>query len=275
MVSNSSSTIDDTVVLNFALTLEYLEYAFFSGGVNSFTEHDFTNAGLPSWSRGRFEQIASHEQAHVQLLSDALGSNATQACNYTFPYTDPVSFAALAQVLSGVGVSAYAGAAQFVSSKAYLTTAATILSTEARHAAWIAGPVNKENPWSGPFDTPLSLNIVYTLAAQFITACPSSNPPLPVQVFPSLTIDENATAGQAVSVSASNDVTTEDQFVAFFSGRDTTFVQVQGGEVVIPNTLLGTSYAVLTSSNSSADDFTITAGVAVLQLAFNSDDVRE
>ncbi|KAJ3980777.1 ferritin-like domain-containing protein [Lentinula detonsa] len=262
----SSSSIDDTVVLNYALTLEYLESAFYTGALSNFTEDDFTNDGLPQWARGRFEQIAAHEQAHVQLLSSALGANATQACNYSFPYTSPSSFAALSQLLEGVGVSAYAGAAQYVSSKAYLTTAAVILCTEARHAAWVAGPVNKENPWSGPFDTPLGLSTVYTLASQFITSCPSSNPSLPVKAFPALTF-ANASPGEAADVTADG-VTAEGQYVAFFSGISTTFVQVQNGQVIVPNAT--SLYAVLTSSNATADDSTITAGVAVLQFPFNS-----
>ncbi|KAJ3785712.1 ferritin-like domain-containing protein [Lentinula aff. detonsa] len=264
----SSTSIDDTVVLNYALTLEYLESAFYSEALNNFTEEDFTNDGLPQWARGRFEQIAAHEQAHVQLLSGALGANATQACNYSFPYTSPSSFAALSQLLEGVGVSAYSGAAQYVTNKDYLTTAAVILSTEARHAAWVAGPVNKENPWSGPFDTPLGLSTVYTLASQFITSCPSSNPSLPpVKAFPALTFAD-ASPGQAANVTADG-VTTEGQYVAFFSGLSTTFVQVQNGQVIVPNKT--SLYAVLTNSNSTADDSTITAGVAVLQFPFSSD----
>ncbi|KAJ3785715.1 ferritin-like domain-containing protein [Lentinula aff. detonsa] len=263
----SSSSIDDTVVLNYALTLEYLESAFYSGALNNFTEEDFTNDGLPQWARGRFEQIAAHEQAHVQLLSGALGANATQACNYSFPYTSPSSFAALSQLLEGVGVSAYAGAAQYVTNKDYLTTAAVILSTEARHAAWVAGPVNKENSWSGPFDTPLGLSTDYTLASQFITSCPSSNPSLPVKAFPALTF-ANASPGEAADVTADG-VSAEGQYVAFFSGLSTTFVQVQNGQVVVPNAT--SLYAVLTSSNVTADDSTITAGVAVLQFPFSSD----
>ncbi|KAJ3993108.1 ferritin-like domain-containing protein [Lentinula boryana] len=265
--ASSSSPIDDTVVLNYALTLEYLESAFYTGALNNFTEDDFISDGLPQWARGRFEQIAAHEQAHVQLLSGALSSNATQACNYSFPYTSPSSFAALSQLLEGVGVSAYAGAAQYVTNKDYLTTAAVILSTEARHAAWVAGPVNKENPWSGPFDTPLGLSTVYTLASQFITNCPSSNPSLPVKAFPALTFVD-ASPGQAANVTADG-VSAEGQYVAFFSGLSTTFVQVQNGQVVVPNAT--SLYAVLTSSNATADDSTITAGVAVLQFPFSSD----
>lgn len=81
--SSSSSTIDDTTILNYALTLEYLESAFYTGALSNFSQDDFTNDGLPEWARGRFEQIAAHEQAHVELLSNALGSNATQACTYS------------------------------------------------------------------------------------------------------------------------------------------------------------------------------------------------
>ncbi|KAJ4467009.1 ferritin-like domain-containing protein [Lentinula aciculospora] len=272
--ARSSSTIDDTALLNYALTFENLENALYSGALSSFSQDDFVNDGLPTWSRGRFEQISAHEQTIVGLLSSTVGSSAMQACDYSFPYTSPSSFTELAELISGVTVAAYLGAAQYITNKDFLTTAASVLSTKARHAAWIAAPVNKHNAWSGAFDTPLSLNAAYTLAAQYITGCPSSNPSLPVSTYPSLTI-ANASAGQAAAVTAANNVTTEGQYVAFFSGLSTTFVQVQGGQVVIPSGSMGISYAVLTNSNSTADDSTITAGVAVVQIDFNSNGIRE
>ncbi|KAJ3990927.1 ferritin-like domain-containing protein [Lentinula boryana] len=104
----------NSVVLPAHLRPSVSRSAFYTGALNNFTGDDFINDGLPQWARGRFEQIAAHEQAHVQLLSSALGANATQACNYSFPYTSPSSFAALSQLLEGVGVSAYAGAAQYI-----------------------------------------------------------------------------------------------------------------------------------------------------------------
>lgn len=71
-------------------------------------------------------------------------------------------------VLEGVGVSAYLGVAQYITNLGYLTGAAAILSTEARHSAWVSSAVNKGSPWSGPLDTPLNLDQVYSLAGTLI-----------------------------------------------------------------------------------------------------------
>ena len=50
----------DVNVLNFALTLEHLENAFYVEGLKKHSQNDFLKAGLPQWVRGRFEQIAKH-----------------------------------------------------------------------------------------------------------------------------------------------------------------------------------------------------------------------
>jgi hypothetical protein len=55
------------------------------------------------------------------------------------------------------GTSAYTGAAQFISNKDYLTAAASVLATEARHASWIASAVNKFGGWSGSFDVSICI----------------------------------------------------------------------------------------------------------------------
>ena len=87
------------------MTLEHLENAFYKEALDKFDAAAFESAGFPSWVRGRFSQIAEHEASHVEVLSGALGQAAVQPCAYTFPYTDPKSFAALASVIENVGVS--------------------------------------------------------------------------------------------------------------------------------------------------------------------------
>jgi len=254
--------IDDTTILNFALTLEHLENAFYKGALAKFDAKAFTDAGLPAFARGRFSQIAEHETTHVQFLSSTLGSQATQPCSYSFPYTDPKSFAALSQVLEGVGTSAYTGAAQLITNKTYLTVAATILSTEARHASWVAAAVNKFGGWSGPFDVPLGLNQIFSLAAPFITSCPSSNPALPVKAFPVLTVT-NPVPGQNAAVSATKPTSTPTH-IAFFTGLDTIFVPIENGKVAVPQGLSGQVYAVATTSATEASDDVVVAGPAIL-----------
>ena len=106
------------------------------------------------------------------------------ACTYDFGVTNVTNFIATASILEGVGVSAYLGAAADIMSAAYLTAAGSILTVESRHSSYIRASLG-ESPFPSPFDVPLTLDEVYTLAAPFIVSCPSSNPTLPVKVSPS------------------------------------------------------------------------------------------
>lgn len=84
-------------------------------------------------------------------------------------------------------MSAYIGAAALITDPDYLTYAAEVLSVEARHSAWIRGSAQNGDSFPQAFDVALGLNEVYSLAAGFITSCPSTNPALPVKAFPVLT----------------------------------------------------------------------------------------
>lgn len=74
----------------------------------------------------------------------------------------------MSAVIEGVGVSAYLGAAKFITNPDYLTAAGSILTTESRHQTYVKSMAtdakSTKNPWSGAYDTPLSLNEVYSLA---------------------------------------------------------------------------------------------------------------
>jgi len=258
-----STAPTDVQILNYALTLEFLEENFYAGALGKFAASDFASAGFPSWVRERFEQIYSHEQAHVAFLKTALGSSATAACNYSFPYTDPKSFAAMSMVLEGVGVTAYLGAAQFISNKDYLTAAGSILTTESRHAAWVASAVNMGTPWSGAFDVPLDFDEVYSLASAFITGCPSSNPALPVKAFPVLTVTPATPAPGANVTLHFNGTGAGDSFV-LFTGLSSYALPITNGTATLPSNLTGTVYGVVSSNATSVTDDTILAGPAIL-----------
>lgn len=126
-------------VLNFALTLEYLEAAFYTRGLAA-------GALIPAGSRPVFQQIKQHEDAHVALLRSVLGSDAVASPTFDFTaggafadvFTNYTTFLALAQGFEDTGVRAYKGqAGALISNNAILTTALQIHSVEARHAAQV------------------------------------------------------------------------------------------------------------------------------------------
>lgn len=278
-VKRDDSTPTTTQILQFALTLEHLESTFYAQGLSQFSEQDFCDAGFEPWVYGRFKQIGEHEASHVELLTSALGSDAVAACEYSFPYTDPTSFATLAFLLETVGDSAYTGAARYIADGSTLQIAASILSVEARHSAWIKSAALHSYPWSSPYDTALDGDLVYTLASSFITSCPSTNPTLPFTAFPALTATPTSggselEAGGTVSLSYNSSDSTDTSgsyYLALFHGLETTFVNITDNQATIPSDILGIAYAVVTDNNTAFSDSSVIAGPAILSIPFDAD----
>jgi rubrerythrin len=122
----------DVAILNFALTLEYLEAAFYAEAV--------ANQGVFNGETQNFARIvAAHEAAHVSFLRGALGAKAVAKPKFDFKDTtsDQAKFEATATVLEDTGVQAYLGQVGKIKNKKILAAAGSILPVEARHAAWI------------------------------------------------------------------------------------------------------------------------------------------
>ncbi|KAG8920708.1 hypothetical protein FRC03_010820 [Tulasnella sp. 419] len=256
----------DSQILQFALTLEHLEAEFYRQGLEKYSQDDFVNGGLPAWARKRFQQIADHEASHVAFLEASLGDVAPAKCQYNFPYDSPRSFAALAMVLEGVGVSAYLGAARFIADKDYAEAAESIMSVESRHAAWISSAIQKQAAWGGAFDTPLNLNQVYSLAAPFFVTCPETNFDLPVRSFPPLSIKtKQYSPGSRIALQFDDSAYQgQELYLALFNGLSTEYVKIEGKKARLPPSLEGTVYAVVTKSPDSVNDDNTIAGVAIL-----------
>jgi rubrerythrin len=150
-ISKQRSKRNDVKILNYALTLEFLEAAFYKQAVANQAFGD--SAALKAFA----QTVAEHEAKHVAFLKKALGSAAIKSPTFAFgdTVTDPAKFAATAQVLEDTGVSAYLGQVGNVSQRAVLSAAGTIATVEARHAGWIRD-INGTNPAPASFDVPKS-----------------------------------------------------------------------------------------------------------------------
>jgi len=259
-------------ILNFALTLEHLENAFYTQGLQKYSQQDFIDEGLPNTARGWWEQIAQHECTHVEFLTDILGEQAVKPCEYKFPDTDPKSFAAVSFMLETVGVSAYSGAAHLLQNSDSITASAAILAVEARQSAWINSAVLGANPWNTAFDSPLDLNQVYTLASGVIVSCPADNMKLPVKAFPALTFPAGAKPGDTVQISYNATASESGSlFVAFIGGLQATIVPLDSDKkVTIPTELRGVVFAIVVSDANKVDDSVTVAGPAFLPFQFDS-----
>ena len=173
LAQEAANTEDLISVLNYALTLEHLEHAFYRDGLASFTLAQFTDLGFQPSVVDYLTQISSDELAHVETLTQVitdLGGSPVAEGQYDISgaVTDPTAFLATAMALENLGVAAYGGAAQYlIENDVLLTAALTIHGNEARHAAYL-NILNEENPFPDAFDEPLPPAEVVEIAGPFI-----------------------------------------------------------------------------------------------------------
>jgi rubrerythrin len=127
----------DLEVVNFALTLEHLENAFYKMVNGSGT--------LQGDAASYFMVIGAHEQAHVDALTAVVrhlgGTPAEEQASYNFgalgDTSSPEGILSIAETLEHTGVMAYNGAALEIIDKSILANAGAIVNVEARHTAII------------------------------------------------------------------------------------------------------------------------------------------
>jgi rubrerythrin len=160
--------IEDT--LNFALTLEHIEDAFYRSAL----EKDF----IPKQHREVFNHIGLHEAEHVKFLTGALGSAAgkppaadfTAGGKYADVFSNFETFLTLSQTFEDLGVAAYKGqAGNLIENGDILTAALQIHSVEARHAA-IVRRIGGKKSWDSAFDEAKTKDEVLAAAKPFLKA---------------------------------------------------------------------------------------------------------
>jgi hypothetical protein len=148
----------DIGILNYALTLEYLEAAFYNGATAA-------NMSLSGQANAFLKIATRDENAHVKFLKEHLGAKAAKEPKFDFKgaNTSPSTFMATSEVLENTGVHAYSGQALNIKAAAYVKAALSILTIEARHASVIGllnEPAGNNITPNGPFDTPYTASKV-------------------------------------------------------------------------------------------------------------------
>jgi len=152
----------DVDILNFALTLEFLEAKFYAEAKS--------RAGAKGELKALVNLLAKDEKQHVDALKGTikkLGGKPVAEPKFDFAYSGTGGFLKLAQTFEDTGVSAYNGAAPMIKSKEVLTAAGSIVQVEARHAAAIRLQ-NKAEPAPMAFDKPLAEKQVLKAVEPFI-----------------------------------------------------------------------------------------------------------
>jgi Ferritin-like domain len=160
LAASGSSDVD---ILNFALSLEYLEADFYK--VKGKAVH------LGGEAKTLAASFGDEEAEHVVALMKAItgsGGTPVKKPKFAFPVTDQKSFLALAYVLENTGVGAYNGAAPSISNPSLLAAAGSIVQVEARHAAAIALLTGGKITPDGAFDKPLNMKQVLAKAGPLI-----------------------------------------------------------------------------------------------------------
>jgi rubrerythrin len=157
----------DIEILNYALTLEYLQADFYSEAERV--------AALSGQAARAARVVGAVERAHVRAFRDLLGRKAIKKPRFDFRGTteDQSAFLKTAVALEDLAVAAYKNEAAKIRSNAVLAAAVAIHSVEARHAAWMRHLFGIR-PATSPFDLPQSRARINRVVAstRFIVSAP-------------------------------------------------------------------------------------------------------
>jgi hypothetical protein len=160
--STKKGASGDLGIVNYALTLEYLEAQFYDTVIAS---HLFKGSVLAT-----LKSFGAEEHQHVLALKKVASSLGTAAPKPTgkFPIKSASQVAKLAATVENLGASAYLGQAPMIQSKEILAAALAIHTIEARHAATLNIVLKMSPTPDGAFAKPMSMSQVLAAVKPFI-----------------------------------------------------------------------------------------------------------
>lgn len=171
-VADAKAAPGDLAILNYALTLEYLEAAFYAEAHTS---------GALKGDVATFAKVVGKQEAtHVATITSVIKKlGGTPVAKPTFDFKGTTgatkSFLTTSLALETTGVSAYLGQGAKVQSNAVLADAVAILAVEARHQAWVSdliGHGTSPSPSPSAFSHPRTMAQVLAIVKKtgFITS---------------------------------------------------------------------------------------------------------
>jgi rubrerythrin len=161
--ASTGSATGDVAILNYALTLEYLETEFYSKVIAAKLFNGAVGALL--------KEFGAQEESHVTALKAAvtsLGGTPATKPEGKFPITTAAKVAELAYTVENLGASAYLGQAANIQSPQVLASALAIHTVEARHAATLGTLVKKSVTPDGAFAKPADMSTVLAAVKPFL-----------------------------------------------------------------------------------------------------------
>ena len=173
-VEAKTSKANDVKILQYALNFEYLQSTFYTE-----TERAGTVAAMEERKAVWAKTLGAHERAHVKIIRQVLGDAAVKKPFFNFRGNTETEarFTRTAVAMEDLTTALLTGVTPALHSRALVAAAFSLLTVEARHAAWarhIAGIV----PVAGPMDEPKPVREVDRIVAstRFIsTLAPKTN----------------------------------------------------------------------------------------------------
>lgn len=160
--SSSSANSGDLAIVNYALTLEYLESQFYKKVIASGLFHGKDLAVIRDFGMDENEHVAA-----LHKVAMSLGTPASEPTG-KFPIMNAAQVTNLAATVENLGAAAYLGQAPNIQSEEILAAALAIHTIEGRHAATFNLLLKKSPTPDGAFAKPMSMSQVLAVVKPFI-----------------------------------------------------------------------------------------------------------